>query len=65
MKNRKFHMPSAYTVLILIIFLIAGVTHFIPDVKNVTFAQALTAPVAGFGKGMDVSLFVIILGRCV
>ncbi|MFW5668755.1 MAG: YfcC family protein [Acetivibrio ethanolgignens] len=63
-KPKKFHfkMPTAFTVLILLTFVIGLITYLIPDVTNAKFSDMITAPVSGFSSAMDVSLFVLVLG---
>lgn len=63
MKQKKgFKMPTAFTVLISLIFIIGLITQFIPEVEPAKVSDLLTAPIAGFKSAMDVSLFVLILG---
>lgn len=61
-EKKKFKMPSAFTVLISLIFIIGIITQFIPGIQSATLADMVGAPVAGFASAMDVSLFVLILG---
>lgn len=61
-EKRKFKMPTAFTVLIILIFVIGIITYFIPDVKNAKLSDMMSAPVEGFKSAMDVSLFVLVLG---
>ena len=57
-------MPTAYTVLLIIILLLASVSFMIadPQVKKATLPNIVMAPILGFKDAIDVSLFVIILG---
>ena len=63
-QKRQFKMPSAYTILIFIIFLIAVLSFFIVDPlkTRATIANVVMAPVLGFVNAIDVSLFVLVLG---
>lgn len=62
-KTKKgFKMPSAYSVLLIIIGALALVTFCIPSVKNATVGLVVMSPVKGFVEAIDVALFVMILG---
>lgn len=63
-EKRGFKMPSAYTVLILIILVIAAVSMIIVDpmITKATLPNVVMAPVLGFVDAIDVSLFVLVLG---
>lgn len=63
-ENRRFKMPSAFTVLILIILVIAAVSLIIADpmIKKATIPNIVMAPILGFVDAIDVSLFVLVLG---
>lgn len=61
-KKKSFKMPTAFTVLIALIFVIGIITWFIPDVKSAKVSDLLMAPVSGFKSALDVSLFVLVLG---
>ncbi|HIR15071.1 MAG TPA: YfcC family protein [Candidatus Onthosoma merdavium] len=62
MKKRGLKMPTAFTVLIALIFVVGIITWFIPEVKSASIADMLGAPVAGFESALGVSLFVLVLG---
>lgn len=59
-----FKMPTAYTVLILIILVIACISLIIADpmIKKATISNVVMSPVLGFVDAIDVSLFVLVLG---
>ena len=63
-KERKkgFQMPSAFSILFLIIFALALVTHLIPEVQSATLAQTIMAAPKGFSDAIDVCVFVICIG---
>lgn len=63
-EKAKFKMPSAYTVLILIILVLACVSLIIADpmIKKATIPDVVMSPILGFVDAIDVSLFVLILG---
>ncbi len=61
-EKKGFKMPTAFTVLFILIFLIGILTHFIPGIQGASLSDMTTAPVAGFKSAMDVSLFVLVLG---
>lgn len=58
----RFHMPSAYSILFLIIFVVSAVTWVIPNVTNATLADIVMAPPQGFVDAIDVAVFVLVLG---
>lgn len=63
-EKRRFKMPSAFTVLILIILVIAAVSLIMADpmIKKATIPNVVMAPILGFIEAIDVSLFVLVLG---
>lgn len=63
-EKARFKMPSAYTVLILIILVIAAVSMIIADpmIKKASIPNVVMAPILGFVDAIDVSLFVLVLG---
>lgn len=65
-KTKKgFKMPSAFTILLVIIAAIALVTLLVPEgssVKPATLANVVMAPVSGFVDAIDVIIFVMVLG---
>lgn len=60
----RLKMPSAYTILILIILIIATVSLVIADpmIKKATVPNVVMAPILGFVDAIDISLFVLVLG---
>ncbi len=74
-KKRVSFSLSAFTIILILIYLLAIVTHFLPTAKFVgeeivngsgvvgaTFSQTLLAPIKGFGDAIDICVFVLILG---
>ena len=61
-KKKGFMMPSAYSILLLIIIAIGAVTYLIPSVTNASLSQVLMAPVGGFVDAIDVCVFILVLG---
>lgn len=63
-EKSRFKMPSAFTVLILIILVIAGVSLVLADpmITKATLPHVVMAPILGFVDAIDVSLFVLVLG---
>ena len=61
-RKKGFEMPTAYSILFLIIFALAIITHFIPTVKNATISQAIMAAPKGFVDAIDVCVFVLCTG---
>lgn len=73
-KKRHFSL-SAFTIILLLIFVLAIITQFLPaaefagknivngsGVKAATLSGTLMAPVLGFADAIDICLFVLILG---
>ncbi|MEG0137830.1 MAG: YfcC family protein [Bacilli bacterium] len=63
-KKRGFRMPSAFSVLLLIIFILAIVTNIInsKSVTGATVPMVVMSPISGFVDAIDVALFVMIIG---
>lgn len=61
-KKREFQMPTAYTILLGLLIVVAIITWIIPDVRNATVPDIVMSPVNGFVSAFDVSLFVMFLG---
>lgn len=74
-KKRMSFSLSAFTIILILIFLLAASTHLLPSAKfdgdkiingsgvvGATLSQALLAPVKGFGDAIDICVFVLILG---
>ncbi|MEG1741964.1 MAG: YfcC family protein, partial [Acetivibrio sp.] len=61
-KKRKIHMPSAYSILFLIIVAVCAITWFLPTVKNATISNMVMAAPSGFVDAIDVAIFVLVLG---
>lgn len=60
--GRKIHMPSAYSILLLLILLISVISHFIPGVRGATVAEVVMSIPGGFLDAIDVCLFILVLG---
>lgn len=62
--KKKFQMPSAYSILILIIIILAIITHLISSdmVTGALLADVVMAPTRGFLDAVDVCVFVLVLG---
>jgi len=45
--KKGFKMPTAFTILFLLLIIIAIITHFIPDVRSVTLPDFIMAPING------------------
>lgn len=74
-KKRESFSLSALTIILIIIFVLGAITHFLPQavfngkelvngsgVVPATFSQTLMAPVLGFADAIDICLFVLVLG---
>lgn len=74
-KKRISFSLSAFTIILILIYLLAAATHILPTaqfdgdkivngsgVVGATLSQALLAPVKGFGDAIDICVFVLILG---
>ena len=74
-KKRASFSLSAFTIILLLIFILALLTHLVPTavmnegelvngsgVVGATLAQTLLAPVQGFGDAIDICVFILILG---
>ena len=74
-KKRASFSLSAFTIILLLIFILALLTHLLPTavmsegelvngsgVVGATLAQTLLAPVQGFGDAIDICVFILILG---
>lgn len=53
---------SAFSIIIILLFIVAAVTWFIPEVSNAKLSDILMAPVNGFSDSMEVCIFILILG---
>ena len=73
-KKRVFSL-SAFTIILLLIFVLAFITHLLPEAKFVgeelvdgsgvigaTLSQTLLAPILGFADAIDICIFVLVLG---
>lgn len=55
-QKKKFKFPTAYTVLLLLMVVIALVTQFVPGVKNAKLSDLFMAPVTGMIGVKDMNL---------
>ncbi len=61
-EKRGFRMPSAFSMLFLIIFALGVITWFIPAVESATLSQMIMAAPKGFVDAIDVCVFVLCIG---
>lgn len=61
-KKTGLHMPTAYSILLILILLVALVTHLITGVKGASLPEIVMAIPKGFLDAIDVCLFILILG---
>ena len=75
-KNQKRSFTlSAFTIILILIFVLAIITHLLPaavfnndelvngsGVLGATLSQTLLAPILGFADAIDIALFILILG---
>ncbi|MBE5906449.1 MAG: YfcC family protein, partial [Lachnospiraceae bacterium] len=62
MEKKGFKMPSAFSILFIIIAILAVITHLIPSVKSASMAQFIMAAPKGFVNAIDVCVFVLCIG---
>lgn len=53
---------TAFSIILILLVIVAAVTWFIPEVTNAKLSDILMAPVNGFVDAVDVCIFVLILG---
>lgn len=62
-QKKQFQMPTAYTILILIIIILAIITQFVGgDVQPASLSQVTLAATNGFIDAIDVCVFILVLG---
>lgn len=61
-EKKGFKMPSAFSILFLIIIVLGIVTHFIPAVESASLSQIIMAAPKGFVDAIDVCVFVMCIG---
>ena len=74
-KKRESFSLSAFTIILIITFILGALTHFLPEaimrgdelvngsgVIPATLSQTLMAPILGFADAIDIGLFVLVLG---
>lgn len=62
MNKKKFQLPSSYTILFALIFIVALLTLVIPQVTDATISDVFMAPAKGFADAIDISLFILMIG---
>lgn len=60
--RRSFRMPTAYSILLVLLIIVTIITYAIPEVRNATLPEIVLSPVNGFFDAFDVALFVMFLG---
>ena len=63
LNKKKFTLPTAYTVLLIITALIALATQFIPGVQAAKLSDLVMAPINGLNEAIDIAIFVLLIGR--
>ena len=74
-RDKKKLSLSAFTIILILIFILAIVTYFLPQAEFVdealvdgsgvvraTLSQTLMAPILGFADAIDIGIFILILG---
>ena len=61
-EKKGLRMPTAYSILLLLILLVALLTHLIAGVRGASLAEVVMAIPEGFLDAIDVCLFILILG---
>ncbi len=61
-EKKGFQMPSAFSILFLIIFVLGVITWFIPEVESATLSQMIMSAPKGFVDAIDVCVFVLCIG---
>ena len=74
-KKKKSSMLSAFSIILMIIFVLGIISHFLPQAQFVgeeivpgsgvvgaTLSQVLMSPILGFQDAMDVCVFILVLG---
>ena len=62
LNKKKFTLPTAYTVLLIITALIALATRFIPGVQAAKWSDLVMAPINGLNEAIDIAIFVLLIG---
>lgn len=62
MNKKGFKLPTAYSILLIIMIIIAVITQFIPGVKPAKFSDVIMAPINGLKEAIDISLYVLLMG---
>ena len=59
---KKYKFPTAYTILIIITVVIGFITNLIPEINKASLSDVLMAPINGLKDGIDISLYVLLMG---
>ena len=62
LNKKKFTLPTAYTVLLIITALIALATQFIPGVQAAKLSDLVMATINGLNEAIDIAIFVLLIG---
>lgn len=62
MKKKGFKLPTAYSILLIITFVIAIITQFIPGVTPAKLSDVMMAPINGLKEAIDICLYVLLMG---
>ena len=62
LNKKKFTLPTAYTVLLIITALIALATQFIPGGQAAKLSDLVMAPINGLNEAIDIAIFVLLIG---
>ncbi len=62
MEKKGLKMPSAFSILFIIIAILAIVTHLVPSVESASLSQFIMAAPKGFVDAIDVCVFVLCIG---
>ena len=62
LNKKKFTLPTAYTVLLIITALISLATQFIPGVQAAKLSDLVMAPINGLNEAIDIAIFVLLIG---
>ena len=62
LNKKKFTLPTAYTVLLIITALIALATQFIPGVQAAKLSDLVMDPINGLNEAIDIAIFVLLIG---
>ena len=61
-KKKKFKLPTAYTILLSIIVVIAIISHIVSGAKPASLAEVVMAPMNGLKDAIDICIYVMLMG---